>query len=925
MQISAHKLLVQVTDPVLVIDQDRKIIFSNRAANAFWRQDEGALIGQHLDTFLRNHAGEGSIESDQIEELVDLERPTGPSRDWCVRNGRGQTAWLSCTISRLEGEEEVLYAAFLKDVSHHYRLRTRIEGKLSEATRRARQLGLVAEQANDSVVITDADGLTIWCNQAFTQISGYSLREVLGRKPGHLLQGPDTDPNTVAFIRSALRAAKPLRTEILNYHKDGRPYWIEVSITPIFEHDGTLSQFIAIERDITQARLRQEELTRAKRQADTERLRCEKILNSSESAILLLDDADRITFFNDKVLQLWQATAAEVQQFEYLGDLKRYLWRSNRLDHHAQIDTEEDFDAYLEQRLAELREVPFGPVEKQNLRPDGRLQNLLVTAIHLGDERMISSIDVTELEEARAIAEAASKAKSQFLATMSHEIRTPMNGIIGMTDLLSEKALNSSQQECAQAIRDSAHALLDLISDILDISKIEAGKVVIQLEAANVSREIEDVVQLLSTAAVDKGLELRVEDQLTAGSAGTAAGARWFMTDPARLRQILLNIVGNAIKFTLKGGVTIAARRIEGEPGSQGVVEISVSDTGIGIPADKIERIFDPFEQADGSVSRRFEGSGLGLSISDALVAAMGGEISIRSEEGKGTEVTFRLPMAPVPVPAPEARQSPRPALVGQKRAIVLSEPGSERVTGQILETAGFSVRTVSDPMGALASSADGADLLVIDLDAMGDAAVDALMAALKTTSPLAPLLVLASSDVTLDLPNASVIVERKPLCQRSLRSALNRFFADHRAPKPASGGDTSGLDLSQHEVLVVEDNKTNRLVMSKMLDQTNASATFVENGAEAVEERRSRSFDLILMDVSMPVMNGYDATREIRRIEAEQNVIAPCPIVGVTAHAMPEDRAECLASGMDLVLTKPVMKKDLFAALRQVFDQARS
>lgn len=396
--------------------------------------------------------------------------------------------------------------------------------ELAQREREARQLSLVARNANDSVILSDAEGRITWVNGAFTQITGYSFEDVIGRRPGDFLNGPNTDPAVIDMITDSIQNGEPFRGEIENLTKDGRRIWIETNLVPVHDAKGNVDMSVAIERDVTEAR------------------------------------------------------------------------------QHAQ-----------------------------------------------------------EMALARRAAEDGARAKTEFLATMSHEIRTPMNGVIGMADMLEETDLTMEQQDYVGTIRSSAEALVKIINDILDMSKLDAKKLELSLAPFDLSACLRDITALLTREAELKGLSLTLQ--------GLDALPQQVVGDEGRLRQILINLVGNAIKFTETGGVSLAVQA-RPMPQQEWCVSVRVEDTGVGIPEHRLEAIFNSFEQADAATTRRFGGTGLGLSISRMLVEAMGGKIEVKSTSGEGSCFEFSVRMGGADEQTSKPRFNPGPEALEPLRGL---------------------------------------------------------------------------------------------------------------------------------------------------------------------------------------------------------------------------------------------------------------
>ncbi|HET7235244.1 MAG TPA: PAS domain S-box protein [Actinomycetota bacterium] len=759
---------------------------------------------------------------------------------------------------------------------------------ISELQEQKRYFQSLVEISPAAIIVTDLDSKIVSWNPGAEKLFGYPPEEAIGSFLDDLVANdPDLYEEAQAYSERAGRGER-LKAEGRRTRKDGSLVDVQMFSEPVVVSEERVG-YVVQYHDVS-------ELQRQKRYY-------EALVESSPVAIVLTDPRGTVSSWNPTAERLFGYTATEAIG-RHIDDL---VAASDEVREEAHAKTEHGMSGGFIHSIT------------RRTRKDGSLVDVEVfgAPVIVADEPVglyAMYHDIGELQRARRDAEAATEAKSAFLSTMSHEIRTPLNAIIGMTGLLLDTELTAEQRMFAEVTRNSGDALLAVINDILDFSKIEAGRLELEAAPFDLRECVESALELVAAAALKKGLDLAYDLDPEA--------PRALVGDVTRLRQILINLLNNAVKFTDAGEVVVT---VTAEPigrGDRHRIHFTVRDTGIGITEDRIERLFESFSQADTSTTRRYGGTGLGLAISRRLVELMGGEMSVESRPGEGSAFRFAIVAEESPALERDFEKVHLPELTDRRVLIVDDNATNRHILVRQTASWGMRASETGTPAEALewVRRGDPYDVAILDMQMPGmDGVTLAAEIRRHRDERSLPLVMLTSLGRGEHSTEGFAAYLTKPIKPSQLHDALMTIFGEGIQAVAATTEAAPEDRLPERRplrILVVEDNAVNQQLALLLLEKIGYRADVAANGVEALEALERQTYDVLLMDVEMPEMDGLEATRQIHQRWARER--RP-HIVAVTAKAMQGEREQCLQAGMDDYLTKPIRVDELAGSLSRV------
>ncbi|MCK4671198.1 MAG: response regulator [Candidatus Aegiribacteria sp.] len=894
------EILNSVMESILIVGNDNRIIFCNPVLYELFEVEMSEeLIGRYFLDF---------VPRDQWDIVFDQtnKREEGDSSRYeleiITEKKNRKTILLSVVPRKDEQGRTTAAIATIADITE----RKLIELELAESENRFRDVALCSA---DWVWEVDASGKYIYCSDSVINVLGYSTSEIIGRTPFDFMQPEEAERISKEFLSIVEGKRDIVNLENRNLDKDGNIHILVTNGVPILDKNGELLGYRGIDRDVTEKRKAEEELNKALIANKT-------ILDSVPFGMMIIGKDKRIISANSTARVL---LGREIEELK--GRICHDFICPTRVGKCPILDLGEILDE--SERILLNRNGNRIPILKS------------VTPIELNNEDVLleAFVDISRQKRAEEEAKMASNVKSVFLANMSHEIRTPMNGVIGMTGLLLDTDLTPEQMDYTQTIQQSADSLMSIINDILDFSKMEVGKLELEEIDFDLRIMLGSIADITAIRIQDKNLELmlKIDSEVPSLLKG----------DPGRLRQVIVNLLGNAVKFTSEGEIVLEVDVIR-ETEKRVLIKFSITDTGVGIPSDKLQNLFDPFTQADSSTTRKYGGTGLGLTISRQITNLLGGEIGVESTPGKGSTFWFTADMIfRKPAQVLSKEKTDEFALLHSMKILIVDDNQTNRtILSGMMKNWGCRYNTATSGASALRILKDSIekddpfDIAILDMQ-MPDMDGETLGREIKKDPDLRDTLLLIMYTSMATRGDAARMSKAgfsayltKPVKTFQLRDCL---ISMHRKNKKEGILTEARGIITKHSlaetrkekfrILLAEDNPINQKVALKILEKLGYSAVPVENGREAVQELENNTYDLVLMDIQMPEMDGFEATDIIR--DPKSSVLNhEVPIIAMTAHAMDGDRDKCIQAGMDDYISKPVRPEMLTMMIKKVLSR---
>ena len=900
---SYRDLFDNASDLIQSVDEKGKFVYVNKK----WKE----VLG-YSDEEIKTLSLADILRADQVPHCMDLFKGVvgGETLDsvevvFVAKGGREIFASGSVNPKMKDGKFVATRAIF-RDVTE----RKQAEEAVRVSEERLRQ---IAENVGEGFFLSDAsDNSAIYVSPAYEKIWGRPVDKAYA-DPQFWLEAvhPEDRERVNAYVEKHARGKIEFSQEYRIQWPDGSIRWVRDRVYPVKNESGEIHRIVGVTDDITERRRAEDALRETNALLNT-------LVQAIPDVVYVKDIQGRNLLVNRAYEEL-----VNLSQGEIIGKPDEQILPARLAAQCRQSDG----DAMKQRqpvRCEELsiteegEEVFFETIKAPLLDDQGNMLGLVGVSRDITERKRVEGM----LTKAKEQAEEANRLKSQFLANMSHEIRTPMNAIIGMTDITLDTELTDEQRDYLITVKQSARALLELLNDILDLSKIEADKIEWETIDFDLRVTVEGVADTLVRKASDKGIELAcmIHHQVPSLLRG----------DPGRLRQILMNLAGNAVKFTERGEVVITVE-VEEETEKKASLVISVTDTGVGIPQEKQKKIFESFTQADGSTTRKYGGTGLGLSICKRLVELMNGRIGVESQPGKGSRFWFKVALEKQQSTDDDSPVVP-PDIRGMRMMVVDDNKTNRIILAKILESFGCSPEAVEggkEALQTLKKAAHGEklfDLVFLDMLMPGMDGEETLKA-IKADPDIRDLVVimLTSMGVRGDAASLQALgcagYLLKPVKQSQLFDTIITVLsrqgakAENQPVKIVTRHTVADKRRRRTHILLAEDNPMNQKLAVALLKKAGYSIEAVENGKLAVEAVNRKPYDLILMDVQMPEMDGFEATKVIRQRKDERR---NTPIVAMTAHAMKGDRERCLGAGMDDYVSKPIEPQELLDAIKK-------